>query len=143
MNRYGRYMLVLFVAVPVALLIGVLRLGVSGSSAVADGAVTVGRSPQIHPDYADTVVPPNIAPLNFLVRESGSRYLVRIQAQRGRPIEVVSRSGKIAIPERAWHELLDSNRGGQLAFEVFVQAGPEGEDRRTIRTDARDNQKDS
>ena len=114
MNRHGRYMLVLFLVVPVALLICVFGLGASDSSAGMDGAVAVGRPPQIHPDYADTVVPPNIAPLNFLVRESGSRYLVRIRSQQGRPIEVASRSGRIAIPERAWRELLDSNRGGRL-----------------------------
>ena len=68
------------------------------------------------------MIPPNIAPLNFQVRESGSRYLVRIRSQQGRPIEVASRSGKIAIPEKPWHELLGLNRGGQLAFEVFVRS---------------------
>ena len=123
MNRYGRYMLVVFLVVLVAMLLCVFGLGVSGPSAGVNAAVTVGRPPHIHPDYIDTVIPPNIAPLNFQVRESGSRYLVRIRAQHGRPIEVASRSGKIVISERAWHELLTSNRGGRLDFEVFVQSG--------------------
>jgi hypothetical protein len=104
-------------------LLWVFCLAAFGPAATVDGAIVAGRPPQLHPDYSDTVIPPNIAPLNFLVRESGSRYLVRIRSQHGQTIEIVSRSGKIAIPERAWHELLDSNRGGQLAFEVLVQSG--------------------
>jgi hypothetical protein len=66
------------------------------------------------------VIPPNIAPLNFLVRDGGERYLVRIRSQHGRPIEVQSRSGKITIPEKPWHALLDANRGGRLEFEVSL-----------------------
>jgi hypothetical protein len=128
MNRYGRYLLLLLATAPAAGLICVLCLGASGSVVAVNEAAAVGRPAQIHPDYADTVIPPNIAPLNFLVRESGSRYLVRIRSQRGRPIEVASWSGRIAIPERAWHELLDLNRGGQLAFEVFVQSSVTGSD---------------
>lgn len=122
MNRYGRYILVVFLVAPVALLICVFGLGASSPSAGVNGAVAVDRPPRIHPDYADAVIPPNLAPVNFLVRESGSRYLVRVRSQQGRPLDVTSRSGKIAIPEKPWHELLALNRGGELAFEVFVQS---------------------
>jgi hypothetical protein len=127
MNKYGRSLLILLVAVSVTASIWVFCLAASGPAAAVDGAAAAGCTPQIRPDYADTVIPPNLAPLNFLVRESGSRYLVRIRSQRGRPIEVTSRSGKIAIPERAWHELLNLNCGGQLTFEVSVQSGAKGE----------------
>jgi hypothetical protein len=113
----------LLVTAPIGVLVCVLCLAASGPAAAGDGATGMGRPPQLHPDYSDTVIPPNIAPLNFLVRESGSRYLVRIRSQQGRPIEIASRSGKIAIPQRAWHEMLSSNRGGWLDFEVFVQSG--------------------
>ena len=122
MNKYGRYLLLLLATASAAGLIGALCLGASGLAVAPSEAAAVGRSARIQPDYADAVIPPNIAPLNFLVRENGSRYLVRIRSEQGRPIEVTSRSGKIAIPERAWHELLDSNRGGKLAFEVFAQS---------------------
>ncbi|MCX5646104.1 MAG: hypothetical protein NTZ17_15700 [Phycisphaerae bacterium] len=123
MSKDSRYLLMLLVTVSIGVLVWVLCLAASGPVATGDGATSMGRPPQLHPDYSDTVIPPNIAPLNFLVRESGSRYLVRIRSQQGRPIEIASRSGKIAIPERAWHELLSSNRGGRLDFEIFVQSG--------------------
>lgn len=87
-----------------------------------DGAAGVGQPPRISPDYAGTVIPPNIAPLNFSVREPGRRFLVRIRSQAGQPIEVFSRTSAIVIPARPWKELLQANRGKPLVIEVFAQA---------------------
>ncbi|MBA7484034.1 hypothetical protein ES707_19554 [subsurface metagenome] len=82
---------------------------------------TIGRPARIHPDYCGTVIPPNIAPLNFLVQESSSYYCVRIYSEQGETIEVFSRSPKIVIPQEEWHELLNMNRGQQLAFDVYIK----------------------
>ncbi len=118
MSKYKRHLIVALVAAPAVALVCFLGLGAAGPAGAPEEAVAAGRTPQIHPDFSGAVIPANIAPLNFLVRESGSRYLVRIRSQHGRPIEVASRSGTIAIPEKPWHELLDANRGGRLEFEV-------------------------
>jgi hypothetical protein len=80
-----------------------------------------GRVPRIRPDYSDTVIPPNIAPLNFLVEEPGTEYRVRIYGHAGGEIIVGSRSASIVIPPRPWRELLAANRGGRIAFDVFVK----------------------
>lgn len=82
----------------------------------------VERPARIRPDYAGTVIPPNIAPLNFVVVEDGVCYCVKIYSEQGKPIEVRSRTHKIVIPERAWHKLLRANRGRQLYFDVFVKS---------------------
>ncbi len=92
-------------------------------------ATAVPRPPRIVPDYCGTVVPPNIAPLNFLVDEPGTEYWARIRADRGEPIDVASRTGSIEIPLRAWRSLLKANRGGKLIFEVCVR----GSDRQWTR----------
>ncbi|MEE9370051.1 MAG: hypothetical protein V3W45_01150 [Sedimentisphaerales bacterium] len=81
----------------------------------------VGRAPSIHPDYSGVVIPPNIAPLNFRVQENGSYYCVKIYSNRGKAIEVFSRSPNIVIPQNPWHKLLDMNRGKKLCFDVFVK----------------------
>jgi len=81
----------------------------------------VPRPPEISPDYADVVVPPNIAPLNFVIREPGRKYRVTIQAVAGGPIEVVSKTGEIAIPQRKWRDLLSRNAGKELRFDVCVK----------------------
>ena len=36
------------------------------------------RPPRIDPDYTDVVIPPNLAPLNFSVREPGTAFRVDI-----------------------------------------------------------------
>ncbi len=81
----------------------------------------IDRPARIHPDYCDTVIPPNIAPLNFLVQEDGSHYLVKIYSKRGRTIEVFGKTPKIVISQRAWHRLLNKNKGEELHFDVFVK----------------------
>ncbi len=82
---------------------------------------SIARPANIRPDYNGTVIPPNIAPLNFLVQEAGSQYYAKIYSQRGKSIEIFSRSPRIIIPQRAWHNLLNVNRGRQLHFDVFVK----------------------
>jgi len=84
-------------------------------------AVAVNRPPHIRPDYRDAVIPPNIAPLNFLVEESGTEYAVRVRSAHGSVIDVVSRSPRITIPLSRWQQVLSANRGRELYFDVCVR----------------------
>jgi hypothetical protein len=104
-------------------IVSVLALthGLRGSNRI-DKCETAERRAKICPDYDSTIIPPNIAPLNFMVKEAGSRFFVKIYSQKGEPIEIDSRSAKIQIPENLWHELLGKNRGGELHFDIFVRA---------------------
>jgi hypothetical protein len=72
----------------------------------------------IDPDYAGVTLPPNMAPLNFVVLDQGKRTDVRIESKRGRPILLSSRTGEIRIPIKAWRLLLEENRGESLS--VFI-----------------------
>lgn len=89
-----------------------------------EAAVAVHRPARIRPDYTDTVLPPNIAPPNFVVEEPGTAYGVRIRAAEGEAIHVAGRSPRITIPPAGWRRLLRANRGGKLYFDVYVR--PEG-----------------
>jgi hypothetical protein len=79
--------------------------------------------PRIRPDYRGVVIPPNIAPLNFLVEEPGVDYRVRIHGSAGEDILLGSRTPKVIIPPRPWRELLEKNRGGRIAVDVYVKGG--------------------
>jgi len=81
----------------------------------------VAQEPNLSPDYTGTVIPANIAPLNFRVIGDGRAYSVTIRSDRGRPITVHSKTGQIRIPIRRWHALLDANRGRDVFFDVYVQ----------------------
>lgn len=117
-----------FVSVGLLAAVGGVGLFVIGASGAADlaSAVAAGRAPRIRPDYSSTVIPPNIAPLNFLVEEPGTDYRVRIRADQGQAIDVASRSGTIEIPLLPWQQLLGANRGRNLTFDICVRR-PDGQ----------------
>ncbi len=83
---------------------------------------SIHRRAKVQPDYTGTVIPPNIAPLNFVIKQDGTSYFVKIYSENGNPIEIFSKTPKIVIPKRTWHELLNLNRGRQLNMDVYVES---------------------
>ncbi len=104
-----------------ALIITVVFYAFRGKKVTITQYSVINRHPGISPDYSGSVVPPNIAPLNFFIQQDGSRYFVKIHSKKGKPIEIFSNTPEIMIPRNPWHELLNSNRGEQLSFDVFVK----------------------
>jgi hypothetical protein len=86
-----------------------------------DTAYLLNRAPVIYPDYTEIIVPPNIAPLNFVVREKGSKYLVKLYSMTEDTIQIKSGNGKIGIPQKKWSDLLNANKGKSLYFDIFVR----------------------
>ena len=88
-----------------------------------DAATRLDRPPRMKPDYAGVTLPPNIAPLNFVLNESSeglSRFRVRLSGVGGAPVESDAEGGSVVVfPEKAWHALLAANRGGSVTLEVF------------------------
>ncbi len=82
---------------------------------------TVARPPALSPDYVGVTLPPNIAPTDFVIDEEGLAYYVRIASDKGRPIELLSRSANIRIPLRRWKKLLASNPQETLQITVCVK----------------------
>ena len=109
-------------------LLGIASVVVCGSlhlrpASVPGEYILADHSVRISPDYRDCVAPPNIAPLNFVIQEEGSRFCVRIHAPKGDEIVVSSRSGKIVIPIKRWRDLLDLNRGSDVSFDIYARDG--------------------
>ncbi|HPE74725.1 MAG TPA: hypothetical protein PLC80_01480, partial [Draconibacterium sp.] len=50
------------------------------------------KLPHIFPDYTDLTIPPNIAPLNFLIKEPGEKFAVRISSKVGEEIIISGKS---------------------------------------------------
>jgi hypothetical protein len=71
------------------------------------------------PDYMEITLPPNIAPLNFIINEKADKYLVRLSENGGEPIK--SSTGKICIPRGKWKKLLLECKGKELLIEIFVK----------------------
>ncbi|MDR1120367.1 MAG: hypothetical protein LBM08_05575 [Dysgonamonadaceae bacterium] len=79
------------------------------------------RYPQIFPDYAGVTVPPNIAPLNFMVTEENTEVVkMNCIPQNGNPITMNSKQ-KIRFPEKKWKKMLQNNHNGTLMIEISVK----------------------
>lgn len=107
-----------FIALSGALLYSALRT----KSVNIESFTSLQRLPEIKPDYTNTVIPPNIAPLNFMIQNNAAEYLVKICSVNGRPIEIYTRTGKVKIPIRKWRSLLNNNRGQKLFFDVYAKS---------------------
>jgi hypothetical protein len=86
-----------------------------------EDAQAVSRCPVLYPDYGEAVVPPNIAPLSFVIKEPGVRFLARLAGEKGGSVEVSSRDGRVAWPARAWKDLIAQNRGAAVSVAITVQ----------------------
>ena len=84
-------------------------------------ATSTGAPPRIDPDYTSTVMPPNIAPLNFRIAEEGQRFAVRILSEGAPPLEVDCPGGTCQIDIDDWRALLSANRGKELHYDVYAK----------------------
>ena len=75
--------------------------------------------PHIYPDYVGVTVPPNIAPLNFLVDDVDD-VIAEIKSQASR-VTFGGKANKVQIDEREWKELLAKARGKSLSVKVYTR----------------------
>lgn len=75
---------------------------------------------QVYPDYRDVTVPPNIAPLRFIVDEEAEAYTVRLSYPGG---EWGTNERKAMPKVKEWHAMLQAAQGGSILAEVFVRHG--------------------
>jgi hypothetical protein len=114
--------LIIFIGLLLIIVIGaVLLFKVVFNIEDIDKYTENGRFPKIDPDYVNTVIPPNIAPMNFFIKEPGTRYYVQISSANGKEIKISSNNGKIIIPERKWKKLLNANRGEAINYVVYIK----------------------
>ncbi len=104
-----------------ACLAGLLGTGISCAGFDERSAFPAGIPPTIRPDYSNSVIPPNIAPLNFTIADSGEKFAVVISSIKGPGISIVSASPEIAIPSRKWRRLLEQNTGNDLTFQTYIR----------------------
>ena len=93
----------------------------SSCSSVPGSSTPVDRLPVIFPDYTGIVIPPNIAPLNFVIKEKGKDFVARISFDGKDPITIKNSRGVIEIGIAKWHEILNKAKGKEINIEVFAK----------------------
>ncbi|MBP5772184.1 MAG: PD40 domain-containing protein [Bacteroidaceae bacterium] len=72
----------------------------------------------IFPDYRDIIIPPNIAPLNFIVQDASADAFV---AEIGKLVFGAKSDGKIDIDTAQWHHLLSESVGKTIQVTVYAR----------------------
>lgn len=80
--------------------------------------------PNIFPDYINTVIPPNIAPLNFRFNRTTCENL-EVTISDGENTITCNGKTKITIPAKKWRTLLQANKGKKLTVTVSAQENGE------------------
>ena len=92
-----------------------LLVACSKHSSLPSSYTQMNTEPSIWPDYTGVTVPPNIAPLNFLV-DSVDDVVALIEGQtyggNGRSVQ---------FDEEEWHELLAAAKGKSLSVTVYTK----------------------
>jgi hypothetical protein len=108
--RMGRYIIVF---AGIILIISCSRTG--------NISKETGIRPEIFPDYTETVIPVNIAPLNFKIVDHSEKTVAVIEGANEK-IRIGGK-GKIIIPPKRWRRLLKNNSGGSLTITLFSRHG--------------------
>ena len=103
------------------LLISVLLLLPASCIREPRNAQPVSGEARIRPDYRDVAIPFNIAPLNFRIEDSARAYRCIARGDQGKPIRVAGRT--VRFPMKAWHALLDANKGGEIQLAIYEKRG--------------------
>lgn len=80
--------------------------------------------PNIYPDYTDVTIPMNIAPLNFLVRDSVDAVECIVE-YNDVEIRVNTKGNKVSFSEKSWKKLLQAAKGNDI--KVTLSALYDGE----------------
>ena len=80
--------------------------------------ISANRGPVIEPDYSGVTIPPNIAPLNFSIKEKGSGFKAEVTSSGGYTISIKAKDGDIRFPLGSWKRLLSDGRGGTIRINI-------------------------
>lgn len=107
-----------FVELTAVMCICAICLSCTGSKAPQTYVESSGL-PEIYPDYVDVTVPPNIAPLHFMIDEKADEYFTRLSWNRG---EWITDKQKVRPSLSVWRKML-KEADKALTVEVFVKHG--------------------
>jgi hypothetical protein len=116
-----RYTLYFYLAAATLLLFGCQQ-----KAEVPGQFVEAGAEVCIYPDYTDVVVPPNIAPLNFMVCDSSATaFVAHLHGKEASLLAAAGEDGVVKMDSAQWRALLTANRGSDVSVDVYAKR-PDG-----------------
>jgi hypothetical protein len=90
------------------------------SSGNFNNPVDIDREPVIEPCYSGVIIPPNIAPMNFMIREKASAYRITARSSHGESYSVNSSDGVVKFPVKKWKIVAEHSAGGRIDIEILA-----------------------
>ncbi len=84
-------------------------------------ATPINEAVSIFPDYTGVVVPPNIAPLNFMVRSTGDNYVAVLKCGKEKMISGAGKSAKIQFEPTSWKSFLTLCKGKTIEVSLYIE----------------------
>ena len=76
----------------------------------------------LFPDYTNIVVPPNIAPLNFIIKnDSAKRFVVEFAGENEPLLVGAGNDGFVQLDSIVWRGLLQKNRNRDITVTVYAR----------------------
>lgn len=120
MNKAARYIGMGFSSFHCLLISFVmLLLQGCGEASIPSSYTQSDAEPDIWPDYRDVTVPPNIAPLNFMV-DSVDDVVAELSIA-GSKQTYGGKDNKVQIDEKEWHNMLSAAKGKSLSVSVYTK----------------------
>ena len=103
----------------IILYIILITIILSCSSKLPDGK-NIDKLPVIFPDYVNVTIPQNIAPLNFILKDSAEDAYVSFTVD-GKQLIIKAKKGQFSIPKSDWKELLKTAAGKSIEASIYAK----------------------
>lgn len=91
------------------------------NSQLPEQATPLKEVADIYPDYRDIVAPPNIAPLDFMVKNEADEAMAHLVGGGKELIAEADENGTFRLDSLAWRDLLTAARGAQVEVTLYVK----------------------
>lgn len=100
-----------------------LLAGCQKTATLPDNFTQLDKQVELYPDYTDIVVPPNIAPLNFMLRDSAATsFVVQMKGSKaGELLAAADDRNAVSLDSTSWRSLLQANKGADIEVSIFAQ----------------------
>jgi len=77
------------------------------------------EGPDIFPDYTGVTIPPNMAPLHFIIKEEGQQFMARWEGNDGMVVEQSTGKGVFRVPKGKWKKLVEGSLGHAVNVTIY------------------------
>ncbi len=111
------------ITLPLALLPLALALSCGKSPRVPAQSTPTEAEATTYPDYNDVTVPPNIAPLNFMLVDGEAKEAVVLYkgSRQGEMVAGTKGDLKVKLDTAEWRALLSDNKGADITVTVYAR----------------------